>query len=97
MLPPRIQGLLLRHEEVVVAYDRAAIRLKGHNAQTNFLTLPPPPSSRERWLSIYKRFTAAIRGTRASVLRRLFFDSTSKRKQSIRRTWRGNQSIWWQR
>ncbi|KAG5399965.1 hypothetical protein IGI04_014572 [Brassica rapa subsp. trilocularis] len=24
--------------------DRAAIRLKGHNAQTNFLTPPPPPS-----------------------------------------------------
>ncbi|CAN6937615.1 unnamed protein product [Brassica oleracea] len=46
----------------------------------NFLTLPPPPSSRERRLSIYKRFTAAIRGTRASVLRRMFFDSTSKRK-----------------
>ncbi|KAL0807045.1 hypothetical protein Bca101_099537 [Brassica carinata] len=43
-------------------------------------------SSRERRLSIYKRFTAAIRGTGASVLRRLFFDSTSKRKQSIGRT-----------
>ncbi|KAG5393545.1 hypothetical protein IGI04_023508 [Brassica rapa subsp. trilocularis] len=29
-------------EEAAVFYDRAAIRLKGHNTQTNFLTPPSP-------------------------------------------------------
>lgn len=32
-------------EEAAIGYDRAAIRLKGHNAQTNFLTPPPSPST----------------------------------------------------
>ncbi|XP_010497474.1 PREDICTED: ethylene-responsive transcription factor CRF5-like, partial [Camelina sativa] len=36
-------GTFATAEEAALGYDRAAIRLKGHNAQTNFLTPPPPP------------------------------------------------------
>ncbi|XP_010506631.1 PREDICTED: ethylene-responsive transcription factor CRF5-like [Camelina sativa] len=36
-------GTFATAEEAAIGYDRAAIRLKGHNAQTNFLTPPPPP------------------------------------------------------
>ncbi|EOA27621.1 hypothetical protein CARUB_v10023769mg [Capsella rubella] len=35
-------GTFATAEEAAIGYDRAAIRLKGHNAQTNFLTPPPP-------------------------------------------------------
>ncbi|KAL1192173.1 Ethylene-responsive transcription factor CRF5 [Cardamine amara subsp. amara] len=36
-------GTFATAEEAAFGYDRAAIRLKGHNAQTNFLTPPPSP------------------------------------------------------
>ncbi|KAF8108514.1 hypothetical protein N665_0108s0050 [Sinapis alba] len=36
-------GTFVTAEEAAKVYDRAAIRLRGHNALTNFLT-PPPPS-----------------------------------------------------
>ncbi|VVB06521.1 unnamed protein product [Arabis nemorensis] len=39
-------GTFATAEEAAMAYDRAAIHLRGHNAQTNFLT--PPPSSPEK-------------------------------------------------
>ncbi|CAN7062495.1 unnamed protein product [Brassica oleracea var. botrytis] len=36
-------GTFVTAEEAAMVYDRAAIKFRGHNAQTNFLT-PPPPS-----------------------------------------------------
>lgn len=38
-------GTFATAEEAAIGYDRAAIRLKGHNAQTNFLTPPPSPTT----------------------------------------------------
>lgn len=35
-------GTFVTAEEAAVAYDRAAIHLRGHKALTNFLTPPPP-------------------------------------------------------
>ncbi|XP_010512520.1 PREDICTED: ethylene-responsive transcription factor CRF6-like [Camelina sativa] len=37
-------GTFVTAEEAAVAYDRAAIQMRGHNALTNFLTPPPSPS-----------------------------------------------------
>ncbi|XP_010469106.1 PREDICTED: ethylene-responsive transcription factor CRF6-like [Camelina sativa] len=36
-------GTFVTAEEAAVAYDRAAIQMRGHNALTNFLTPPPSP------------------------------------------------------
>uniref|UniRef100_A0A1J3JKL2 Ethylene-responsive transcription factor CRF6 n=1 Tax=Noccaea caerulescens TaxID=107243 RepID=A0A1J3JKL2_NOCCA len=36
-------GTFVTAEEAAMVYDRAAIHLRGHNAQTNFLTPPPSP------------------------------------------------------
>ncbi|VVB13874.1 unnamed protein product [Arabis nemorensis] len=38
-------GTFATAREAAIGYDKAAIRLKGHNAQTNLLTPPPSPSS----------------------------------------------------
>ncbi|CAD5321539.1 AP2/ERF domain [Arabidopsis suecica] len=38
-------GTFATAEEAAIGYDRAAIRIKGHNAQTNFLTPPPSPTT----------------------------------------------------
>ncbi|CAH8354060.1 unnamed protein product [Eruca vesicaria subsp. sativa] len=38
-------GTFVTAEEAAMVYDRAAIRLRGHNAQTNILPPPPPPPS----------------------------------------------------
>ncbi|KFK35346.1 hypothetical protein AALP_AA5G272700 [Arabis alpina] len=38
-------GTFATAEEAAMVYDGAAIHFRGHNAQTNFLTPPPSPSS----------------------------------------------------
>ncbi|KAJ0246488.1 Ethylene-responsive transcription factor CRF6 [Hirschfeldia incana] len=62
-------GTFVTAEEAAMVYDRAAIRFRGHNAQTNFLTPPPPPVVTD--LEMVSRCDSASQSLRSptSVLR----------------------------
>ncbi|KAJ4896353.1 Ethylene-responsive transcription factor CRF6 [Raphanus sativus] len=64
-------GTFVTAEEAAMVYDRAAIRFRGHNAQTNILAPPPPPPPAVIDLETVSRCDSASQSLRSptSVLR----------------------------